>query len=560
MAVSWAAIAADYRDPPEDDGSDRELAIRCSKDLRVLIREAWPLLEPARPFVANWHIDCVAEHLMAVSAGELPRLIINVPPGTTKSSVAAILWPSWEWLTAPQVRWIMASYAQPFAFRDSRKMRTLIQSRGGRASGTLFERRGYQGVLALLGQAWQLAGDQNAKGRYDTTAGGMRLATSVDGQATGDHADRIVVDDPANPKQAQSAADRKTVQDWWDQTMSSRYIDENAAAVIVHQRLHEQDLAGHLLAKEAGWHHLCLPAEYVAGHQFTCPAKVTLPSGRTISGDPRTRPGELLDPKRLSAATLERRRVDLGAFGFAGQFQQQPAPEGGGMFKREWFTGPEARRWRPDDLPRLHLGFDRKVWSWDMAFKNTQTSDFVVGQLWGFHGADCYLLAQVRGRFDFTATLHVVKAAVEYAPDATARLVEDKANGTAVINMLRSKIGGLIAITPKESKEARAAAAAPWSEAHNVLLPAADVIPCPAGYFDEAGVWHELVPTTVEEWVHEHATFNAGAHDDMVDAHSQALNWANPQERAREAVMPEQSRAMTPMSGILTERWAPSCI
>lgn len=526
---SALAIAADYWYQPDDEGmgADRELALECSRDLRVFIREAWPLLEPARPFVPAWHIDCVAEHLMAVSAGEIPRLLVNQPPGTTKSSNVAILWPSWEWLLKPHVRWIFASYAQTFAYRDSRKMRTLIQTRGGKMDGGLFERRGYQGALALLGQGWMLTTDQNAKGRYDTTATGMRLATSVDGQATGDHADRVVVDDPLNPKQARSDADRTTVNEWWDETMSSRFIDEDAAAVIVHQRLHDRDLTGHLLAKESGWHHLCLPAEYIAAHPFTYPAKVRLASGRVIDGDPRTEPGELLDPVRLPASRLAKLRIDLGTYAYAGQFDQQPAPEGGGMFKAAWFT----RRWQPGFHRYLDLGWDRLFWSWDMAFKDTKASDFVVGQLWGIHGADCYLMAQIRGRFSFTVTTHVVQAAWKFEPAATAKLVEDKANGTAVIDSLKRKVPGLIAIEPKGSKHARAAAVAPLSEAHNVILPAADTIPCPEFYVDADGERHELVPTTVADWLHEHTIFDNGAHDDQVDAHSQALTWANPHPR-----------------------------
>lgn len=557
-APSVRAIAAGYWDPPDDDGSDRELALQCSRDLRVLVREAWPILEPTRPFVSSWHIDCVAEHLTAVSAGEIPRLLLNQPPGTTKSSLVAVLWPAWEWLLHPEVRWIFASYAQTFAFRDSRKMRTLIQSRGGRADGNLFQRRGYQGVLGLLGQGWGLTSDQNAKGRYDTTAMGMRLATSVDGQATGDHGDRIVVDDPLNPKQARSTADRLTVNQWWDETMTSRFIDEAAAAVIVHQRLHEDDLTGHLLAKESGWHHLCLPAEYVPSHPFTYPAKALLPSGRVIDGDPRTLPGELLDPARLGATRLEKFRKDLGAYAFAGQFQQQPAPEGGGMFKRHWWRSGPEHGWQPGFHRYLEHGFDRIIQSWDMAFKDKTGSDFVVGQVWGFHGADCYLLAQVRARLDFAATLHAVRALTAFepfGPKAVAKLVEDKANGTAVISALRREIGGLIAIEPQGGKLVRASAVSPRVEAGNVILPAADTIPCPAFYVDEGGKRHELVATTVADFIHEHAIFPAGANDDQVDALSQALTWANPHERERVAVMPEQAQPSTIMAGVLTERF-----
>lgn len=548
---SALAIAADYWDPPEDSGAaeDRELALECSRDLRVFIREAWPLLEPARPFVPAWHIDCVAEHLMAQTAGQIPRLLINQPPNSSKSITAAVSWPAWEWLTAAHIRWIYASYSQGFAYRDSRKMRDLIQSRGGKPTGTLFERRGYQGVLALLGQGWTLRDDQNAKGRYDTTAGGMRLAASVGSQVTGDHGDRLVIDDPTNPEQAYSDADRDRANRWWDSTMMSRFIDAKATATIVQQRLHEEDMTGHLLAA-TGWHHLCLPAEYVPAHPFTYPADTpfVLPSGEHVSGDPRTEGGELLDPVRLGEDVLaEKRRVPSV---YAGQFLQQPTPVGGGLFRKDWYAD---RRWKTGFHRYLDLGWDRKAQSWDMAFKDTKGSDFVVGQLWGFHGADCYLLAQVRGRFDFTTTCYVVQALTNFDLEASWKLVEDKANGTAVMNHLRRKIGGLVPIEPKGSKYARASAVAPFSASRNVILPESDTIPCPEFYVGEGGERIPLEPTTVADWIHEHMVFPNGAHDDQVDAHSQALTWANPQPRPE----PDSNPRPVPqslMSGVLDMR------
>lgn len=548
------SLATAYWAPVDDDGSDRELALKCSRDLRVLIREAWPLLEPARPFVASWHIDCVCEHLMAVSAGEIPRLLVNMPPGSTKSSTVAVAWPAWEWILKPHLRWLVASYAQDFAQRDSLRMRRLIESRGGKATGGLFERRGYQGVLALLGQGWSLEPDQNAKNLYATTASGMRMATSVGGIATGAHGDRVIVDDPINAVQARSPTHRAAANLWWDETMTTRMSDQNAAAVIVMQRLHEEDLSGHLL-EQGGWHHLCLPAEYVPGHQFTYPAKALLPSGRVIDGDPRTEPGELLEPVRIGPEVLAQRRTSMGTFAFSGQFQQQPAPEGGGMFKRDWLVGDNARRWEPGFDLYLEHGWDRVVQSWDMAFKDTKTSDYVVGQLWGFHGADSYLLAQVRARLDFTATLHAVRALTDFEPRATAKLVEDKANGTAVISALRRSITGLIAIEPQGGKHVRAAAVSPRLEAGNVILPAADTIPCPAGYRDEGGAWHALTPTTVADFVHELSVFPAGSHDDQVDAMSQVLTWSNPRPRTIEAAPGESLAADMPMAGVMEMRF-----
>ena len=513
----------------EAESPDGQLAGECARDLRTFIREAWPIVEPAAPFVASWHIDCVAEHLMAVSSGEIPRLIINQPPRTTKSLTAAVFWPAWEWLTRPHIRWLFASYAQDFAYRDSMKMRRVIKSLGGRQDGNLFQRVGYQGVLRLLGQSWELVRDQDAKSRYETTETGVRFATGVGGSATGEGGDRIVIDDPLNARRGRSDRERAAANVWWDETMSTRFNNRDAAAVIVMQRLHEQDLSGHLLAKNAGWHHLCLPAEYNPSHPFVYPAQKELPSGRMIDGDPRTEPGQLLDPDRLDPATLDARRRDLGSYGYAGQYDQNPVPAEGGMFKRGWWR----RRWQPGFEVSLHLGWDQVIQSWDLRFGDSQkaSSSFVVGQVWGFHGADAYLLAQVRGRFSFTETVHVVRALTAFRPDAARKLVERKANGEAVMSTLRRELGGMVPVDPRESKDARAAAITPWVEGGNVILPAADTIPCPPSYIDEDAVEHPLTPTTVQDFIEEAASFPLGSHDDQVDAMSQAISWAKPSAR-----------------------------
>jgi predicted phage terminase large subunit-like protein len=489
------------------EDSDFALAQECRSHLGKLIREAWAILEPATPFVDGWHIDCVAEHLQAVTAGEIRRLIINQPPRTMKSLTTAVFWPAWEWLSAPHMRWLFASYAQDFAWRDSLKMRRLIKSRGGREDGTLFQRLGYQGVLALLeDEPWELTKDQDAKSRYETTATGMRLATSVGGMATGEGGNRIVVDDPVNAKQARSDAERVAANVWWDETMTTRFNNDAAAAVIVMQRLHEDDLTGHLL-EQGGWHHLCLPATYEPSHPFVYPAQHELPSGRVLPGDPRVEEGELLDPVRLGPERLAELRRGLGSYGYAGQEQQRPAPAEGGMFKRAWW-----RRWQPDALPPQ---WSSVIASWDLAFKDTDGTSFVVGQVWASDGADRYLLGQVRARLDFVKTCAAIVAVANWRPDARAKLVEDKANGPAVISALQKRVTGLIAVQPDGSKEARAAAVSPLVEAGNVYLPADEFIPCPAGY--EA--------TATADFIEEHANFPASAHNDMVDATSQALNW-----------------------------------
>lgn len=503
-------FAADIFDPPEPD-ADHQLALDCAGKLSTLVEHAWPIVEPATPFVHGWHIDVVCEHLEAVTRGELPRLIINVPPRTMKSLTVGVFWPAWEWLTAPHIRWLFASYAEDLSQRDSLKCRRLIRSQGGRRDGTLFQRVGYQGMLKMLAhgaQPWSLTADQDAKSKYETTEMGVRLATGVKGLGTGEGGDRIVADDPLNAKQSRSDADRGFVNTWWDETMSTRFNNADAAAVIVMQRLHEDDLTGHLL-EQGGWHHLCLPAEYEPSHPFSYPATVKLDSGLTLQGDRRKKPGELLEPIRLSASRLTQLKQSLGSYGYAGQMQQHPSPLEGGMFKRDWW-----RFWTVDTLPPQ---WQAMVASWDMTFKDSESASasYVVGQVWGCDGADRYLLAQVRARLGFTATQKAVVALADYLPEARGKLVEEKANGAAVIDSLKSKVQGLIPIQPEGGKEARAAAVEPIVEAGNVYLPDSEFIPCPHGY----------PATSVTDFIEECAVFPNGAHDDQVDTMSQALNW-----------------------------------
>lgn len=527
---------------------DELRAERCRRSLSTFIREAWPILEPSTPFVYGWHIDAICEHLQAVTAGELRRLIINVPPRTAKSTVAAKMWPAWEWLTDPAVRWMCASYSSYLSLRDSQQCRRLIQSAGGNREGHLFERIGYQGVLAMVDEdPWQLMGDQNAKEKFETTATGSRFATSVGARATGEGGERMVIDDPLDPEQARSTVERERANRWWDETMSMRFNQATSAAVIVMQRLHELDLTGHLL-EQGGWHHLCLPATYEPTHPFVTPAHVTLeqlthnvqaedgsvetittPGGRVVSGDRRTTEGELLEPVRLSGEVLAERLRTLATYGFAGQFQQRPAPAEGGMFKRHWWKRYDASLSRDDPMGRPDdWMFVRMIASWDMRFSDSQTkaSSYVVGQVWGQYLARFYLLGQVRARLGFTATVKAVLAVNAQWPTITAVLVERKANGEAVMSQLARKVTGLIPIEPEGGKDVRASAVEPNVEAGDIWLPATEYIPAPPSIpdtADEPGV--EFPPTATSDAIEEFAVFPNGAHDDQVDAMSQAITW-----------------------------------
>ncbi len=293
---------------------NRELATRM---FREFVRQAWPVVEPATPFVPGWHIDAIIEHLEAMSRGQIRNLLINVPPRHMKSLLVSVFWPAWEWILFPERRWLYSSYAAQLSIRDSVKCRRLIESPW------------YQ---KNWGKVFALTSDQNTKGRFDNNRSGYRLATSVGGAATGEGGDRIVCDDPHNVQEAESDAIRKATVDWWDVVISTRVNDpKTAVKLVVMQRCHQQDLSGHLL-EQGGWEHLCLPAEYEG------PGRVT-----SIGwSDPRTVHGELLWPERFGPNEIESLKISLGSYAAAGQLQQRPSPSGGGLIKRHWF-----RYWQP---------------------------------------------------------------------------------------------------------------------------------------------------------------------------------------------------------------------
>lgn len=445
-------------------------ARRLSRDFRAYIPEAWKVIEPDNPFVPGWHIDAVAEHLTAISRGQIRKLIINIPPGHMKSLEACVFWQTWEWTDRPELRFIFASHDQSLATRDSLKCRRIIES-------DWYQMR--------WGDRVQLAADENLKTRFQNTRAGFRYSFGVGG-ATGERADRIVVDDPHKIEEVLSSVTRKSVLDWWDTTMWNRVTDpEKSGRVVVMQRLHQQDLTGHLLAS-GDWEHLCLPAEYEPGK-----------SKRATSigwNDPRTKPAELLWPERFGAAAIVEAKSH-GSYNYAGQYQQSPSPAEGGMLKRAWWQ----------EYGAIPAELDTLIQSWDLTFKDGAANDFVVGQVWGKKGGNVYLLDQVRARLDFPATKRAIASLSKKWPAALTKLIEDKANGPAIIAEMKADVTGIIAVKVKDSKEERAAAVSPSIESGNVFLPSPDLAPWIHDFLEEASV------------------FPMGAHDDQVDAMTQAL-------------------------------------
>ena len=231
-----------------------------------------------------------------------------------KSLLVSVLWPTWEWIAHPSRRWIFTSYSEALSLKHSLDRRTLLQSDW------------YQ---ARWGTIVQLAADQNVKGEFYNTARGMMIATSIGGSITGKGGDRIVIDDPHHPMQAESDVQREAALEYFRRTLSTRLDDKkHGAMVVVMQRLHERDLSA--FCRDLQYLHVCLPAEAETRTEIRFPR-----SGRVQIRDA----GDLLWPARDGRAELDEQRNVLGAAAYAGQYQQQPAPAGGGLFKEEWFAG-----------------------------------------------------------------------------------------------------------------------------------------------------------------------------------------------------------------------------
>lgn len=459
------------------------------------IRAAWHILEPATPFVDGWHIDATAEHLEAVSAGWIRNLIINIPPGTSKSLNVCVFWPTWEWTFIPHRRFLTASHSQPLATRDALRSRRLIQSPW------------YQ---ARWGHKFSLTGDQNQKMRYDNNCMGFRLATSVGGGATGERGDVKILDDPHKADEVLSDTQRMNDIDWVKTVWSTRQNDpKRSADVVVMQRLHEKDTSGYLLEEVGDYEHLMLPMRFEPERK--CFTSIGFE-------DPRTEHGELLCPERFDEEVVVRLEKTLGSYGAAGQLQQRPAPEGGGIFKNTWwrFWVPQGYEHLPPVLVKLQDGsiftcpqetlpdfFTELLQSWDPAQKDTAA--YVVGQVWARLGANKYLLDQVRKRMGLPATIRAVRELTDAWPEAHKKLIEDKANGPAIIQTLRDEIPGLIAVDPQGDKVARARAVSPTIESGNVYLP------------------HPSIAPWVEKLITEATTFPNGTFKDQVDTMTQAL-------------------------------------
>lgn len=422
------------------------------------------------------------ENLIDVAEGRCKRLIWTMPPQEGKSQRVSRTFPGWMLARDPDKRIAIASYEATTARRWGRAIRNDIKA--NRDKFGLSIRNDTSSA-----QEWQL--QDHIGGVY---------SVGIQGALTGRPVDILIIDDPIKDRaQAESKIYRDRVWDFWTDTARTRFGPDTCVIVVL-TRWHEDDLAGRLLAQDVRgeWRHVNIPAE--ADHK---PEEgQTDPLGRA--------PGEFLESARGRTRQLwENTRHDVGSRTWTSLYQGRPSPDSGDVWKRPWWRRYMTPLWsqHPDHPDAYTVAeFDQMIMSWDMTFKDTKSSDFVVGQVWARRGANVYLLDHIRKRLSFTDTLAAFEAMVKRWPQATGKLVEDKANGTAVINTLKSKIPGIIAVTPTESKYARANAVAPVIEAGNVWLPEKGI-----ALFDPEGL------------IEEAAGFPNASHDDQVDATSQAL-------------------------------------
>jgi len=444
---------------------------RCSS-LVGFVREAWRILEPSTPYKHGWHIDAICQHLEAITQGRINRLLINVPPGTMKSLLTSVFWPTWEWTTRPSLRYLTTSYSEDYAKRDARRMRDLIESEW------------YQG---LWGDTVRLA--RKGEMSFENTAKGNREAKPFV-RLTGGRGDRVIIDDPHSTETAESESERNTTIRIFRESVPTRLNDPvTSAIVVIMQRLHANDVSGQILALKLGYEHLMLPMEFEP--ERACQTSIGF-------RDPRTYDGELLFPERFPRETVERDKIPLGAYAIAGQFQQRPSPREGGLFKRHWFA---------DKI--IGAAPDRTVWvrHWDLAASTRSQSAFTAGVKLGRDRDGKFYVghvirtrdegARVRNLISATAEIDGVKVSISLPQDP------GQAGKVQAQDFIAMLAGYKVHAEPETGdKESRAEPFSAQCEGGNVYL--------------VRGEWNEA-------YLDELCAFPSGKFKDQVDASSGAF-------------------------------------
>jgi len=456
----------------------RYLDLKTRADLVTFIQRTFQTVAGGQTYDHNWHIDAIAWNLRLCTSGEVKRLAIMLPPRNLKSICASVAFPAWLLGHDPAFRIVCASYSDNLAEKLALDCRAVMESEWYRR---IFPRT-------------RISREKNSRADFMTTARGGRFSTSVGGTLTGRGGNIIIIDDPLKPDDAFSEAKRTAVNEWYDRTVVSRLDDKRTGVIIIiMQRLHLEDLVGHVISKNTTfeWSFLELPAiaqenEYIRiGDKYQIHYRA---------------PGELLHEARESREVLEQLRRQQGSFNFSAQYLQCPLPLEGEIIKWRWFrfcAKPPERT--PDDFV---------LQSWDTASKAGELNDYSVCTTWLVKGNQYYLLDVLRKKLDYP-DLHatVIDHALRWFP--SAMIIEDQGTGTALIQDLgRIASPGFpmpIAIKPEGDKITRMHTQALKIESGQVHLP-------------EQAPW-------LEDFRTELLQFPKGRYDDQVDSLSQALGW-----------------------------------
>jgi len=473
--VSLARIEAEIA-ALEDEALDDEERELCAGSLASFARMAWPILEPATPLKWDWPLDVICEWLEAVTEGERRRILMNVPPGSMKSMLTGVIWPAWEWGPRGMAdkRFLATAHMEKLAVRDNMKCRRLIQSRW------------YQHLWPV-----RLTSDQNSKLKFENAATGFREAMAFTSM-TGSRGDRVILDDPHSVDDANSPVKLASDVLTFREALPSRVNNDESAIVIIMQRLHERDISA--VAAELGYDHLIIPMRYEEARP-----------GITWRG--RREEGELMFPARFPESAVQELETSLGAYATAGQLQQRPAPREGGLFKHSWFQPITVM---PTDITAIVRAWDLAAtkkatgndpdWTAGVRMSRTRSGLFIIEHCNRFRGSPM----EVEHSLLSTAKLDGTKVTVRLAQDP------GQAGKAQAEQLVRKLVGYPVKVDrPTGDKATRATPFASQAEAGNVrILVTGDLV---------KDAW-------VQPFIDEMCLFPAAAHDDQVDAASDAFN------------------------------------
>jgi predicted phage terminase large subunit-like protein len=462
-------------DIPSLEEIDKELDRRyCAMSFAEFVKRGWHVLEPSTPLKWGWVMQAICDHLQAVAEGKITRLLINVPPGFSKSLLTSVFYPAWLWGPAkqPDKRIVGTSHSKDLAIRDSMKNRTLVESEW------------YQ-------ERWgvQLKGDQNAKSNFGNVNQGTREAAAFT-KMTGKRGDVVILDDPISAFDANSEAELYNAEIAFLETLPSRVNSEDSAIIVIMQRLSERDTSGLILERpELGYEALILPMRFEPSRRCTTSIGFT---------DPRTKDGELLFPEFFNEERVKKLESSLGSFGTSGQLQQSPVPRSGGLFQREWLKPLMAE---PHDLVSVVRGYDiaatasaRADYTVGAKVGKTRDGKIVICDIWRGQ----YTAQAVRSRIVQTAADDGVKTRISIPQDPGAA-------GKGMVEQYRQDLIGYdVRFSPETGDKTTRA--------------------LPLAAQAEAGAVYYVVGDWNKDFLDEVSVFPNAKHDDQVDACSRAFN------------------------------------